>query len=177
MRNSLILLTSLLALAAAPALARDTNAVDSLSIHGQDAFKVYSQLSAPKAFAIAADGAHGYFGGSGTAELARAEAISRCESLSTAGSCKVISFNDVTSAAASPEVTASVDDLAMEMDQGLLREAIREYGILAAPKALATSKDGAWGWSAGATDVAVARTEALRYCNRWSKSCEIVKSE
>lgn len=177
MRKPIILLSTLAALAAAPAMAQEPDAIANLSPQGREAFTVYSQFSEPKAFAVAPDGAYGFYGGRGSADEAMAEAVRRCESVSTVGNCQVVSMNDEPMIAAGPGVVEALRGMNTSTMAGLRETAIQDFRQAAPPKALAISRDGAWGWVAGASSVDVARNEALRYCNEWGQGCDITETQ
>ncbi|WP_119678030.1 DUF4189 domain-containing protein [Indioceanicola profundi] len=178
MRKQILLLTSLAALAAAPAMAQDQpEAIANLSSQGRDAFTVYSQFSNPKAFAVASDGAYGFYGGQGSADQAMSEAVRRCQSVSNTGDCQVVSMNDEPMVAAGPGVAEALRSMNTSTMGGLREEAVQDFRQAQSPKALATSQDGAWGWVAGASSIEAARSEALRHCSEWGQGCEVTEAQ
>jgi len=176
MRIPLILTAVALTLGAGTAVAQDP--IAALSPEGREAYGVYSQFSEPKAFAVAADGSFGFYGGQGTLDQAMNEALRRCNAVAKGANCEVVSMNDEPMIAAGPAVAEALRQIQPVGEaEGLRRTAVNNYRIAQAPKALATSADGAWGWVAGAGSLDEARTEALRFCAEWGKNCEIAESQ
>lgn len=164
------------ALIAAPATAAfaQTDPLENLSQPGRDAYAVYLKLAAPKAFAVAEDGAIGYSAG-GDSATARANALARCGEV-TKDECRIFSVDGQT--------VAEVQGLSPELAQlarantdaaDLKGEVLADYQKAEGAKAIAMSSDGAFGWVVRDNEEQ-ARQDALAQCQTYGKECSIQAS-
>lgn len=163
--------------AGSPAVSGDeiAAAIEKMSPAGREAYAVYDKLGAPKAFAMAEDGAIGYSAGRGDPAQMRAEALARCTAQATSP-CRIIAENGET-LVGDRRADEALDTLKRRYsDSSDLRgEVIADYEKAEGAKALALSPDGAYGWTVQAT-LDEARTEALRQCQAWGSDCALQDS-
>jgi hypothetical protein len=149
--------------------------VEALPEAGQQAFQTYLGLALPKAFAVdSANKAYGYIGGIGDVQSAELEAMKRCSAVSSAGDCKIISVNEMSTVTMNGNQVTAPD--AVNTATETRAKSIAEYTQASGPKALATAPDGSWGWVAQSSSVDEARSQALARCSGWASGCSIVEA-
>ena len=161
-------------LVATPAAAMaQSDPLENLSPVGKDSYAVYMKLAAPKAFALADDGAIGYSSDADSA-TARANALSRCAEV-TNEQCRIFSVDgQVTMADARSELRQIANANTDATD--LKGEILADYEKAEGAKALAMSTDGAFGWVVRDSEDE-ARTAAVTQCQMYGSDCTIQSSQ